>query len=237
MDMTDVPDTWDYTVVLREPIEDRESVAERVLGMGASTGYTLADTPWVLDMEGEEHSFTTRDGVLHFLATHGGLVTPWRERGHDIYVSFDWEGRSISLGVLDPPSPDKSGPDDPGRGRSIGSLEAMFTTLCKALKPAYGYSSDEWMPERALGARGFLAKWNGFEQAVRDGRAPPLLFWLNYFPTDYFERVGETRLATIAHRIVPLGEDGVLVYLSDHPWDGRMALLDEDGRRYVAAFH
>ncbi len=231
-----MPNTWDYTIVLRDRVEDRASIAERVLAIGQSIGYTLAGESWVLDAEGEEHLLQTRGDVLDFLATHGGLVTLWCKRKHcDIGLSFDWEGLTISVGVLhDLLSTDH--PDDDGYGGCAGDLEAMFTMLCRELRPAYGYSSDEWMLEAALGTRDFPSRWRAFEQTVREQRPPPLLFWLNYFARDYFERVGAERLAAVPHRVVRLGDEGVFVYLSDHPWDAQMALLDAEGRHYVAAF-
>ncbi len=231
-----MPNTWDYTIVLREPIEDHATIAERALEIGESIGYALAGESWVLDPEGEEHLLETRGEVLDFLATRGGLVTLWCERKQrDIGLSFDWEGLTISVGVLHDLLPAGDLADD-GQGGSAADLEAMFTMLCGELKPAYGYSSDEWMLEAALGTRDFPARWRAFEQTVREQRPPPLLFWLNYFARDYFERVGAERLAAVPHRVVRLGDEGVFVYLSDHPWDAQMALLDAEGRRYVAAF-
>jgi hypothetical protein len=218
--------TWAYHIMLPDSPADRSGIVARVFAKSQSLGYALHKEISLFDNEGDEHQFTSPAECYDYLAAHGGLVTTFDNQEtleHDMYLAFNWEGKQISTG---------SGSDFARRrdGDMAADLRAMFILLCKELRPFYGYSSDEWMVEFAFASGDFQAQWQAFEQAVREQRVPPLLFWLNYFAADFFERVGEERLARVPHHIVPLEDRGVFVYLSDIPWEGKLAILGDDGR-------
>ncbi len=222
---------WEYTVVLRELPADRSDIVARVFALGQSLGYALPKELHLFDNEGDEHQFLSPAGCFEYLAAHGGLVTTFdnlETLDRDMSLAFHWEGKEISTG---------SGSDFARRNDSVmaADLEAMFMLLCKELRPFYGYSSDEWMVEAAFANKDLRAQWRAFEQAVREERVPPLLFWLNYFAADYFERIGKERLARVPHRIELLEDRGAFVYLSDYPWEGKLAILGDDGRYEIAS--
>jgi len=227
-----VGNTWDYTVVLRELPADRSDIVARVFGMSQSLGYNLNEKPYLSDNEGNEHLLTSRAECHEYLATHGGSVVVFRGQEpdwEDIHLDFQWERKQIGIYVLS----DFARRHD---GVMAADLKAMFVFLCKNLRPFYGYSSDEWMVEGAFANKNFAARWRAFERAVRKERVPPLLFWLNYFAADYFERVGEERMAEVPHCIVPLEDRGLFVSLSDNPWEGKLAVLDDNGRYEIASY-
>lgn len=222
---------WEYAVVLRELPADRSDIVTRVFGMSQSLGYALIEKPYVCDNKGDDHPFTSRAECYEYLATHGGSVAVFDGQepdGNDLRLDFDWKRKQVVTGSLS----DFARRHD---GVMAADLKAMFVFLCKDLRPFYGYSSDEWMVEAAFANKKYMSQWRAFERAVRKERVPPLLFWLNYFDSGYFERIGEARMGEVPHCIVPLEDRGIFVSLSEYPWEGKLAVLGDDDRYEIVS--
>jgi hypothetical protein len=168
------------------------------------------------------------------LCAQGGLLNLWKDFGsewyEDIHITFRPKSGEISFGV----SYDLWETRDEDLQKA-SDLKGIFITLCQRLEPFYGYSANEYRLETILNGKDFAEEWASFKTTTQDMKQPPILFWLNYFSSQYFRQIGEHTFKAIPHRKENL-EQGVLIYLAEYPWDAKMATLKDSGSYTIVSF-
>jgi hypothetical protein len=229
--------TWSYDLTLGSKIPLSEKAFSIILDTADSFGYSVwapgpkpTESPAILVMSHDgmdELEFHDIAAAQETLCGQGGLLTIWRALGSDqhldIWITFEPGFGEISLSVGHGLHEDHE--EDVQKARD---LTGMFKTLCQRLEPIYGYSTDELTLEFDLGAEHFLKKWADFRTAVWQLKPPPILFWLNYFSSDYLHAIGERRLAAVPHRREKL-EHGMFIYLAEDLWNSHSATLGCSG--------
>jgi hypothetical protein len=222
--------TWDFTVVL--PCADVNSTEGiwKLLRLVQIHGFTavnpLTNVVKGFTRTGEaETVFYDLGSAVTYLSQSGGSLQLWKGT-IDILLSVG----QLEEG-LHPTSnnqPDDYMPNycvcsllvdgthfrydlDPTESMLISSdLQDLFKELCTLTGAHYGYSTDEYALEQF---------WEDLQiyQNIRYLDPPTVLFWLQYFSSEYAEHMDLTRVSDLGGVIRQL-ENGVLVQFFDHPW-------------------
>lgn len=163
-----------------------------------------------------------------YLIARGGSIQLWKtESGsccREIGLGYTPAVREISLFVTHDLRQDRE-----TDVQLVAELWSVFADLCRQLEPVYGYSTDEYRLERALAGAPIGEMMDDLRIAVSRRAPPPLLFWLNYFCSDYFDQLPRLVLPD-SNLVESRACRGVNVLLGTHPWKGQVARLQPSGK-------
>ena len=169
----------------------------------------------------------------------GGYLMLW-ERGSHIGLAFDPRGEDEAqiikaLRLQDTPSFGRLSisigaylfrDDEKDRLAIASNVEGLFTDLCVSQGAVYGFSMDE-------NAFELFASRMRVHQDAKLQRRPSVLFWMNYFTSEHWERIDQhDRLQQLGGRARFL-PTGVLVSFYSSPWEvdlGQLYAINEAWR-------
>jgi hypothetical protein len=217
--------TWTYDLIFDETTHFTPELFRQVLDVAAEQSYRLRYPTYVVDLDNvDDLEFYDAQTLSAYMCSHGGLFTVWREE-EDIHIRFYPSERYIALGILYNLRRD--------RDEQISlDLENLFLAFCQRFQPSCGYCHDEWNLE-AIFPSDLIENWGKFKSNVLNQEPPLLLFWINYFETQYFFNIGEWRFEELQPYKLVRTEHGVFMYLASSPWDIQHAILREDGKYHL----
>lgn len=216
---------WSWTLQFPADAPISANTVERALEVAAEQGYVIQQL-LMFDGEGDERWFDDVSALCEALVQDGGIMVLWS--GEDSLEFGVWTRH----GHIDIGKSNDLRADRPEDVRVAADAERIFLALCDALHPFYGYSADYYLVESVL-QESFLAEWDMFEQDVREGKAPHLLFWLNYFSAEFVSRIGRDHFASLPATLTERSH-GIVLRLASHPWEAKMAIRQNDGSYTIA---
>ena len=217
--------TWSLRLNLGRPVTAGDLNAAVLALSEIALGEPSAETKPIIVLEPgglSEREYASLPEAITAVAAMGGLFTVWRG-GLDFHFGADPSSQRISVSVLHELLEDR--PEDL---RAAQILVDLFRLACERLRPVHAFSTDEHLLEAAL-RPGLERAFQGVDEAPASLKAPPILFWLNYFDTSYFRSAIQPALPDGGFEAVPAAS-GVFVSLGRWPWNARVALLQGDGR-------
>ncbi|MEN6450704.1 MAG: hypothetical protein ABFC96_09450 [Thermoguttaceae bacterium] len=220
---------WAFTLVLENSSVITEKVVATTFEVVNEAGFFLPTPISGISVDGKDPlAFDDAAMALAAMCSEGGLLTFWKNAGavcpSDICVTFDPRSKEIRVGVTYSLEKERN-----GDAQVAADLHTIFVCLCRRLAPLHGYATDDWGWELCFPGDDCMRDWEAFRAAVRRKEPPPVLFWTNYFDTEYFSRVDQRVFSDICHRQERL-EHGVLVYLADDIWKATFGFLEPSGR-------
>ncbi len=98
-------------------------------------------------------------------------------------------------------------------------LQNLFLRMCSELGARYGHFYSDLTAESIDDLSQVLT-------AVVAETMPHQLFWLNYFSVDYFRKLGIHNVRHLPGSLEPVGDNGMVITLSEHPWEPPVGPLD-----------
>ncbi len=219
-----MPNTWSWDIFVDENI-DAGLLVERTVSLAIEAGFHPGNIYSVMDNEGNEHLFTDATSRLAWLKIHGGGITHFDTDGNDLDLGFMMsEQPVISLYVTRRMTQDDEA--------FTLATTRLFGRLIDEFAPAYAMSSDEWAYEA------YIARYPDTElicemlTCIERGMPVPYLFWLNYFPETYLQRIDMSVFAGVVVKTERL-RHGSLLYISPGAWKPYVAELGSDGRYHL----
>ncbi len=218
--------SWGYNIFLPEKQEFSRQFLDQVLGLAVDLKYEPQYPVSVLTTDGmSDLRFRDVHALAPYVCSQGGSFPIWR--GDDnLDLSFEPQKKKLEIFVTHD--------IQQGRDEQIAEdPEKLFRAYCVELESRYGYACDEWRLEAAFPGTRVLTAWQEFQDGINQGQPPSILFWLNYFDRQYWERIGPERLKDLECDSVQVAQ-GIFVYLARYPWDAWLAVLGKDGRYHLA---
>ncbi|MBA3868908.1 MAG: hypothetical protein H0X30_07130 [Anaerolineae bacterium] len=218
--------TWFYELIFEETKLFTSELFGQVLSVAKEQAYKLRYPTYVADPdEVDALEFYDVETLSTYICSQGGHFTVWREE-EGILLGFYPSERYIGLGIQYNLRKD--------RDEQISlDLENLFLAFCQNFQPSCGYCDDEWSLE-IIFPRELAENWGKFQSNILKQEPPMLLFWINYFSTTYFSKIGEWRFEELQlSKLVTTREHGVFMYLAASPWDIEHAILGEDGKYHL----
>jgi hypothetical protein len=218
--------TWSLEFSLGRVVAE-DDLHGAIQALAAASGAPNTSTVPSIVVEADwfsERRYQNLSDAVAYVCASGGLLTVWNG-DRDYHFAVDPNGRSLRISILHELREDR--PED-----AITStiLSDLFSIACERLRPIHAYAIDELLLEAASGSdlQRIVADLAAVPSA---GRPPPMLFWLNFFESEYFAECVASALPSRGCDVTR-STNGAAVRLGRWPWNTGIAVLGP-GNRYA----